>query len=517
MKARLMHRDRDFDLREELPWNAEDLTRDLELDTLLAAMAGGDPFLRDVARRALLGGFRNDLDTIRYRQEIARDCLANPGVVRELYALAVEAIERKQRGYFGLFSRFPASVLSGAVEAMRIFVDVLGHLRGVARRHAARFRSEGFRAFFAMLERELGEEYLAGIERHLGALRFRGGVLLGAGLGPGGEIAGWTLRQAQGKPPGWLARLLRRAPRGHTVVVAERDQAGARYLSEMRDRGINLVANALAQSADHILGFFEVLRTELGFHVACLNLHERLRTLAAPTCFPTPGPAAERGFRCTGLYDPSLALTAGRAPVGNDVAAPGKGLVVITGANHGGKSTFLRGVGLAQLMMQAGAFVGAGSLEAGLATALYTHHRREEDATMKSGKLDEELARLSAIADHLAPDALVLFNESFAATNEREGSEIARQVVSALLEKRIKILFVTHLYEFAHGLAAKGLAEALFLRAERRADGVRTFRLVEGEPLETSYGEDLFREVFAGEAEPAPRGEEGHRAARSVG
>ena len=39
--------------------------------------------------------------------------------------------------------------------------------------------------------------------------------------------------------------------------------------------------------------------------------------------------------------------------------------------------------------------------------------------------------------------------------------------------------------------------DAMFLRAERTADGTRTFRLIEGEPLETSYGEDLYREVFA--------------------
>ena len=104
---------------------------------------------------------------------------------------------------------------------------------------------------------------------------------------------------------------------------------------------------------------------------------------------------------------------------------------------------------------------------------------------------------MSDIAEHLSGDAMLLCNESFAATNEREGSEIARQIVAALLERRIKVFFATHLYEFAHGLFETRAAEALFLRAERRADGTRTFRLTEGEPLQTSYGEDLYGEVFA--------------------
>ena len=115
---------------------------------------------------------------------------------------------------------------------------------------------------------------------------------------------------------------------------------------------------------------------------------------------------------------------------------------------------------------------------------------------MKSGKFDEELARMSDIADRLVPNSMVLFNESFAATNEREGSEIARQIVSALLEKGVLVFYVTHLFTFARVFWEDGKDQALFLRAERNPDGVRTYKMVEGEPLETSYGEDLYRQVF---------------------
>ncbi len=91
---------------------------------------------------------------------------------------------------------------------------------------------------------------------------------------------------------------------------------------------------------------------------------------------------------------------------------------------------------------------------------------------------------------------MILFNESFAATNEREGSEIARQIVSALLERSNRVAFVSHQYAFANGFYEKDIATALFLRADRQPDGSRTFRLVEGPPLSTSFGEDVYREVF---------------------
>ena len=184
--------------------------------------------------------------------------------------------------------------------------------------------------------------------------------------------------------------------------------------------------------------------------------------------------------------------------------ADGKSLVMITGANQGGKSTLLRSLGLAHLMMQSGMFVGARTFRASVCAGVFTHYKREEDVTMHSGKLDEELARMSEIAGQITPNSILLCNESFASTNEREGSEIARQVVRAMLDKQIKVFFVTHMYDLAHGFYAQRLDTALFLRAGRQPDGRRTFTFVDGEPLPTSHGEDSYRRIFGdGEATAA--------------
>jgi DNA mismatch repair ATPase MutS len=156
-------------------------------------------------------------------------------------------------------------------------------------------------------------------------------------------------------------------------------------------------------------------------------------------------------------------------------------------------------------MMQAGMFVAAESFTASVSAGIFTHFKREEDATMEKGKLDEELARMSTITSQIRPGCLLLCNESFAATNEREGSEIARQVIRALTEAGIRIVFVTHMYDLAGPYYAEHEPGTLFLRAERQPDGHRTFRLLPGEPLPTSYGEDLYREVF-GAADRAATG-----------
>jgi DNA mismatch repair ATPase MutS len=283
---------------------------------------------------------------------------------------------------------------------------------------------------------------------------------------------------------------------GYSFDIADRDERGFRALSELRDRGLDLAANVVAQSTDHLLSFFTMLRTELAFYIGCLHLQERLTTNGEPTCLPVPVGPGRCMLSARELYDVCLSLHVDRGVVGNDVSADGKSLVMITGANQGGKSTFLRSVGLAQLMMQAGMFVPAEFFRANVCDGIFTHFKREEDASMKSGKLDEELSRMSSIADEITPNGLLLCNESFAATNEREGSEVARQVIRAMTDAGIKVLFVTHLFDLADGFYREDLETALFLRAERLPDGARTFRLVPGEPLPTSYGEDSYCRIF---------------------
>jgi DNA mismatch repair ATPase MutS len=170
--------------------------------------------------------------------------------------------------------------------------------------------------------------------------------------------------------------------------------------------------------------------------------------------------------------------------------------VVITGANRGGKSTFLRAVGLAQLMMQSGMFVAANEYVAAVRVGVFTHFPRAEDPTMTHGKFAEELTRLSGIVDRAGPTSLLLFNEAFASTNEREGAEIARQAIAALLDAGLRVVAVTHIVALARAWQASEPGRAAFLRADPDPDGGRSFRLVAGGPLPTGHAEDLYRQLF---------------------
>jgi DNA mismatch repair ATPase MutS len=504
MKAHLMFHSRDFDAAQEPPAHAPDLIQDLGLAAILEAMADGDPFLLDVATKALLRSLC-DPDEIVYRQQILRDCLQHETVVRSMYNLALEVVSREKRLLRGFF-RHPDAVLNRSREALQLFLRYLTQLRTIAEDNVSSFSSDGFRTLFAMLSAELADDYVRRVQKDLEQLRFRNGVLISVRLGAGNKGTNYVLRRSLDTSPRWWQWLTVADDPTYTIRIPERDESGASALAELRDRGVNFAANALAQSADHIISFFRMLQTELAFYIGCLNLHERLGQKGEPVCFPTPAPPRRHLLCCRGLYDAGLSLTLPERLVGNDVDADDARLIVVTGANQGGKSTFLRSVGIAQLMMQCGMFVPAREFRASCCTRLFTHYRREEDRSMRSGKLDEELARMSDIADRIEPHGLLLSNESFGATNEKEGSEIARQIFLALADAGVRTVAVTHLYDLAARLYRQHPDFAIFLRAERRPDGERTFRLVPAGPLATSFGEDVYRRVFGadGAEEPLP-------------
>jgi DNA mismatch repair ATPase MutS len=495
MRAFLMFRDRDGEPKAELVPNAQTLVDDLGLFALLETMAGGDQLVFDAAEAALLTGIA-DRDDLLYRQAILRDCLNHPSVIHAIYATLTEAIQR-DRGVFRTSSFNNANInLRSAVRRLDLYEPAMRHLRIIAEEALPDFESEGFRRLFRMIADELDEEYLDLVHDHLRRLKFKNGILISARLVDGNKGGEYLLRKDHHDKRCWLRRLTSRRGRTYTYQLAPLDQAGADAFKQLRICGIASVARVAGVAADHILDFLRTMHNELAFYVGGLNLAEALVTKGEPICFPVLSDPDDLALSATGLYDVCTSLATETRMVGNRLDADHRSLILITGANRGGKSTFLSSLGTAQLMMQCGLFVGAESFTASVREGVFTHYKREEDATLTSGKLDEELARMSALVDQLHPTSLVLFNESFAATNEREGSEIARQIIRALRDHGIRVAFVTHQYDLARGFLLHESDTTRFLRAERGADGSRPFTLVEAPPLPTSYGPDLYRRIL---------------------
>ena len=476
--------------QESLPaFDRDALKKDLELDKILDAVAMGDSFIRDAWADAMLTPLR-DQELIDYRHEVLRDAVAHPEEVRTIYNLCLAA-DRRQKGSLGTFNWMKnfdlISTYNGAVEDLLAFADILKKLRQMAEDYEGSFRSRGFQALFRVLREMLTDEYLDEMKRQLNEMSYPESFLVSVRLGSHLQGVNYVL-QRRGKKLLNLDLVT-----AGTYRLGEKDEP-AKDIAARQARAVNGVTNALAQSAMYLYSFFDRLRAELAFYIGCLIFAEGMQSVGMPVCYPTLTPPESDSRAWEELYDVSLVVTKRGKVTGNELQAEHKRLYLVTGANQGGKSTFLRSLGQAQLMAQCGMPVGAKSFKAPLRRAVYSHFKREEDRWMVSGKLDEELERMRRITDHIRPGDLLLLNESYASTSEREGSELLRQLTQALLDSGVELVSVSHLHSYA--VAFRGHEEVQFLRAQRKEDGSRTFRILPGEPLETAYGEDLYNEIF---------------------
>jgi len=491
MKVRLLDPESDFNPDAEDPEGADDLRRDLELDYLWDAMGSGDSFTRAVARAVTLHPV-NDPPVVAYRQSALRDVMENTEAATRLYAIAMDALAVRRGILMIPVHGRPEITLSHSVRMLSQLADRLDVLRTLCAELAPAFRSRAFGELFAVVAAELDDAYMQRLRGQLKELEFGPGMLMSARVARDGQVTGQILRRGKRANQGFFDRTPLRKPR-FAFTIPERDEAGFNALADLRARSVAEVSAAVHESTDHVLGFFRQLRIELAFYLAVVNLRTGLRALGVPTCTPSvnDGP----GWNAEALCDPCLALRAQVAPVGNDLDLDDGRLLVVTGANHGGKSTFLRALGTAQLMAQSGGLVAASRFSCPTVGQVLTHWTREEDAELRHGKLDEELDRMSGLIDRIRPGDLLLCNESFASTNEAEGSQIALDVTTALVRCGVRVRYVTHMYDFAHAVQDAGLGAA-FLRAPRDAAGGRGYRLEVGAPLPTSYGVDLYDRVF---------------------
>jgi hypothetical protein len=493
------------------PANEADLVKDLNLDIIYDAMAHGDEYIRNTVSRIVPRAI-TDPGLIRYRQEIAKECIQNQYVIEKMYNIAAEAAADTRT--YRDFTRPSYSQVVSSSARLRTSAGLLELLVGKFRQlvNAAQettaFKSEGLVGFCVRTNACVNAGFFDRARKIIAELKTAaesGGMMIGASVGNGLKGTGYRLRRVSGAARGQLGK------KRYRIVL--KDYLVTSNAKEAEEAGFVHALRAVSYSVSAILTYFDAVRYELAFYLGCANLHRAMVSLGIKSCFPEVSGAEEEKLGFTGLYDLSIALKDRFVPVSNSLELDGKRLIFVTGANQGGKSTFLRSVGIAFALMHCGMQVPAESFAASLSSGIFTHFARAEDADMEHGKLDEELDRMSRIVSALSPHALVLMNEAFATTTEREGALIGTGILSALYDLRVRVVYVTHLYELADTFFIKSLPHAEFLLAQRLDDGNRSFRILPGRPRETSYGEDLYdRIIGAGTVESGRHNKEDNNA-----
>jgi DNA mismatch repair protein MutS len=133
-----------------------------------------------------------------------------------------------------------------------------------------------------------------------------------------------------------------------------------------------------------------------------------------------------------------------------DLASDGAQIVVLTGPNMAGKSTYLRMVAVIVLMAQIGSFVPASAAAIGVVDRIFTRVGAGDDLTSGQSTFMVEMIETSAILHNATPRSLVILDEIGRGTSTYDGMAIARSVVEYLHnrpEAHPRTLFATHYHE----------------------------------------------------------------------
>lgn len=506
MNVRLLYENSEFG-PDNADMNKNDVIKDLNMEIIFKFMARSDKYIYKTVRTVMTDCLTNQA-TVLYRQSILNDCLNHYESFHQIYDMTSKTIEQTEQFMESIKKSTSAKISNSisvlhSLELLGILVENLENIKLFIDTVEANWTSPGMRAFYDRLVIDYNYEFVEKIKSSLAEMNFLtegGEITFSAAVGQGLKCKDiivnhikkeeYKKRKQNGVATILFYKLLKR-----NVLLLDNTQM-SHDVRELESAGLAHVLKMYQNFIKELTTFFEHLHFQLAFYVGCANLKLRLAQMNIPVCMPDVTPKERNLFQFQALYDLSMAIYSRKMPVSNDLEAMDQLLFVITGANQGGKSTYLRSIGIAQVMMQCGMFVPAQYYCNCLFDGIFTHFTRREDAALNSGKLDEELSRMSHILSNVTPKSLLLLNESFATTTEREGSMIASDVIRALYENKTKVIMVTHLFEFTKQIYEKKLDNVLFFSAERLTDGTRTYRIIQKEPERTSYGLDLYHEII---------------------
>lgn len=471
--------------------------------------------------RQILATLTTDPMTIRWRQAVLSDFARNPALATQAQTL-LPRLAALQQGTAMLGKRQRNLLLDTAdhLAELEAYVQVVGELYEALA--GASLESEALLKLRENLSTLMNEPNFQSLRAELPDLRaplerissLTVGINLDAELKPISAVLMAINDKAINEKRSWLERVIgmRQDQVDETGIAPLHrvpEDPNMRPLSPLfqdLDRLLTQiaqpVAKALTKYARTSSGSLAHLEFELAFFTGTARLIEKLRGQGVTFCQPEIAPVEKRVIEIDALVNIALALR-GESPVSSPVEFGANGrIAVLTGPNSGGKTTYLRSVGLAQVMFQAGLLIPARSARFSPVDAILTHFPSLE--TRQQGRLAEESLRLREIFQRTTAHSLVLLNETFSSTNSAEAVYLAQDILCALRVIGARVIYATHLIELADKLdeieaAVEGDCRLFSLVAgvviDSNGEAAPTYQITRGQPHVRSYAQEIARKL----------------------
>jgi DNA mismatch repair protein MutS len=428
---------------------------DLNLDQLFAAVAAGR---EEYNLQVLFCEPLHDIEAVAYRHEVLRD-LEQDALRSQIMSFAQRM--RDVRAHLSLAQRlhYRYEKASWLLYAAQMYCEAVGTLASDLGN--LELRSRGLSRLRAFLCAYVGSDDFARLaadasqlRRELAAVTYRLNI-------NGNRV---TVSKYEGEPDysveveQTFAKFRQGAAQDYRVRLP--DQVN---LNHVEAAIVELVARLYPDLFQRLLAFSQrhggfidprIRRfdREVQFYLAYLEFIQPLKRAGLAFCYPEVSDHS-KDIQAYDTFDLALANRLrqdGATPVRNDFFLKERErIVVVSGPNQGGKTTFARMFGQLHYLASLGYPVPGRDARLFLCDRLFTHFEKQERLENLRGKLQDELVRIRDILQQATGNSIVILNESFASTTVEDALFLGKEVMRQLIERDVLGVYVTFLDELA--------------------------------------------------------------------